>query len=173
LHRRTDEMVQHMTQAHHFVTKHQLTIWAPYIDLSMAMSKLMLDSEINYAKKHLEQATASMEILLNQNGPYITVWAIMYARVCLVHDQIESGVNVLTRVAGRVNSGEKWMESEYLRLLANFQYAQSIMDASTLLQTLHSALALALSQGALVFVEDIQHDINAVELTAAKTTTDV
>lgn len=170
LHRCTDEMVRHMTQAHHFVTKHQLTIWAPYIDLSMALSKLMLHGQTKDTKKHLAEATASMEILLNQNGPYITVWAIMYARVCLVHDQIESGVNVLTRVTGRVNSGEKWMESEYLRLLANFQYAQSLIDASTLLQTLRSALALALSQGAHIFVDDIQHDIHAAELTASDTT---
>jgi hypothetical protein len=111
-----------------------------------------------------------MEILLNQNGPYITVWAIMYARVCLVHDQIENGVNVLTRVTGRVNSGEKWMASEHLRLLANFQYKQSVIDTSTLLQTLHRALALAHSQGALIFVDDIQHDIHAAEPTASDTT---
>jgi hypothetical protein len=163
LQRRTDEMALHMTQAHHFVTKHQLTIWAPYITLSIALSKLMLHSQT-------QNVTTSMAVLLDQNGPYITVWAVMYARVCLAHDQIENGVNALTRVTGRVNSGEKWMESEYLRLLANFQYAQSIIDTPTLLQTLRRALALANSQGAHIFIDDIQHDINAAELTTAETT---
>lgn len=169
LHRRTDEMEQHMTQAHHFVTKHQLTIWAPYIALTIALSKLMLHSQIKDAKRHLEEAAASMEILLNQNGPYITVWAVMYARVCLIHDQIQSGANVLIRIAERIHSGEKWMESEYLRLLANFKHAQSLIDASTYSQALRSALALAYSQGALIFINDIQHDIKVAELTVADT----
>jgi class 3 adenylate cyclase/tetratricopeptide (TPR) repeat protein len=165
LNRRADEMVQHMTQAHHYVTKHQLTIWTPYIELSVALSQLMPQSKIENPIKHIEQATASMETILSQNGPYVTVWAVMYARACLVHGLTESGVSVLTRIASRINTGEKWMESEYLRLLAYFQYAQSTIDASTLLQTLRNALALAHTQGTLLFIEDIQQDINKAELT--------
>ena len=172
LNRNADEMMQHMTQAHHFVTKHQLTLWTPYIDLCMALSQLMSSSKVANAKKYLEQATASMEVLLHQNGPYITVWAVMYARACLVHGHIKSGASTLARIESRVNSGEKWMEAEYMRLLANFQYAQSIIDTSTLLQTLSRALALAHNQGALIFVDDIQHDINTAELATSSTSQD-
>jgi class 3 adenylate cyclase/tetratricopeptide (TPR) repeat protein len=165
LNNRTDEMMEHMTQAHHFVTKHQLTLWVPYIELSMALSQLISPSSAASTKNHLEQAATSMEILLSQNGPYITVWAVMYARACFFHGHTEHGADVLARIESRVNSGEKWMEAEYLRLLANFQYAQSIIDKPTHLQTLRHALALAHSQGALIFIDAIQLDINDAELT--------
>ena len=163
LSRRPDEMVQHMTQAHHYVTKHQLALWTPYIELSMALSQLMLQNKTESVKKFIDQATASMETILNQNGPYVTVWAVMYARACLAHGHIECGAGALTRIAARINFGEKWMESESLRLLAHFQYAQSIIDRSTLLQTLRNSLALAQSQGALIFVDDIQQDIDTAK----------
>ena len=163
LSRRTDEIVQHMTQAHHYVTKHQLSLWTPYIELSLALSQLMLQSKIENLKKYIEQAAASMETIFSQNGPYVTVWAVMYARACLAHSHIESGANAMIRIASRINTGEKWMESEYLRLSAHFQYAQSSIDHSTLLQTLRNALALAQNQGALLFVDDIQHDIDTAK----------
>lgn len=163
LNRRTDEIVQHMTQAHHYVTKHQLSLWTPYIELSLALSQLMLQSNIENLKKYIEQAAASMETIFSQNGPYVTVWAVMYARACLAHSHIESGANAMVRIASRINTGEKWMESEYLRLSAHFRYAQSIIDHSTLLQTLRNALALAQNQGALLFVDDIQQDIDTAK----------
>ena len=163
LSRRTDEIVQHMTQAHHYVTKHQLSLWTPYIELSLALSQLMLQSKIENLKKYIEQAAASMETIFSQNGPYVTVWAVMYARACLAHSHIESGASAMIRIASRINTGEKWMESEYLRLSAHFQYAQSSIDHSTLLQTLRNALALAQNQGALLFVDDIQHDIDTAK----------
>ncbi len=165
LNRRADEMAQHMTQAHHYVTKHQLTLWTPYIELSLALSQLMPHSKTENLKKYIEQASASMETILSQNGPYVTVWAVMYARACLAHGHIENGATALTRIASRINTGEKWMESEYLRLSAHFQYAQSVTDTATLLQALRSALALAQSQSALLFVDDIQQDIDNAELT--------
>jgi class 3 adenylate cyclase/tetratricopeptide (TPR) repeat protein len=164
LNRRADEMLQHMTQAHHYVTKHQLTLWTPYIDLCMALSQLMPHSEAENLKKYIDQATVSMETILSQNGPYVTVWAVMYARACLAHGYTESGASTLSRIASRIHSGEKWMESEYLRLLAHFQHEQSTIDSATFLQTLKNALALAQSQGALLFVDDIQLDIDKAEL---------
>jgi class 3 adenylate cyclase/tetratricopeptide (TPR) repeat protein len=164
LNRRADEMIQHMTQAHHYVTKHQLTLWTPYIELSMALSQLMSQSKTENSNRHFEQATASMETIFSQNGPYVTVWAVMYAHACLAHGHIESGASAMARIASRIHSGETWMESESLRLLAQFQYALSIIDLPTLLQTLRKALALAQSQGALLFVDDIQQDINKAKL---------
>ena len=129
----------------------------------MALSKLMSQNKTDSLKKYIEQAKASMETILSQNGPYVTVWAVMYARACLVHGHIGSGVSALARIASRIDFGEKWMESEYLRLSAHFQYAQSTIDSATFLQTLNNALALAQSQGALLFAEDIRLDIDKIE----------
>jgi hypothetical protein len=165
LNRRADEMVQHLTQAHHYVTKHQLTLWTPYIELGMALSQLMSHNKTENLKKCVDQATASMETIFSQNGPYLTVWAVMYARACLEHGHLEIGASALTRITSRIRTGEKWMESEYLRLFAHFQYAQSMMDTTRLLQALQNALALAQSQSALLFVDDIQQDIDNAELT--------
>jgi hypothetical protein len=165
LNRRADEMAQHMTQAHHYVTKHQLTLWTPYIELSMALSQLLSQNKTENLKKYFDQASASMETILSQNGPYVTVWTVMYARACLAHGHFEIGASALTRIASRINTGEKWMESEYLRLFAHFQYAQSMIDTSSLLQALRNAMALAQSQSALLFVDDIQQDIDHAELT--------
>ena len=167
LQRRADDMVEHMTQAHHFASKHQLSIWVPYIDLSMALSQLVPQQDTANTRHALTMAAASMEILLEQHGPYITVWATMYARACLLHSEYESGLNVLSRVETRVASGERWMHPEYIRLAANFKYALSIMDAEAFLIELETAHALAIKQGALVFVDDILHDIDSLKLSDA------
>lgn len=164
LQRRADEMVEHMTQARHYVTKHHLSIWVPYIDLSMALSQLLLKKSMPETPQSLQQAAASMDVLLSQNGPYISVWAVMYARACLMHDDCESGLNVLNRVEARVQSGERWMESEYIRLLANFKYSLGFTNAEVFLQTLEVAHALAITQGAHVFADDILQDIDSMKL---------
>ena len=163
LQRHANEMVEHMTQAHHFAAKHQLNIWVPYIDLSMALSRLLKKESTPETSQSLQQAAASMDVLLSQNGPYITVWAVMYARACLMHDDCESGLNALNSVEARVESGERWMESEYIRLLANFKYSLGFTNAEVFLQTLETAHALALTQEAHVFVDDILQDIDSVK----------
>jgi hypothetical protein len=164
LQRRADEMAEHMTQAHHYANKHQLSIWVPYIDLSMALSQLVPQHDATSTRQALTMAAKSMEILLDQNGPYITVWATMYARACLLHSDFENGLNVLSRVETRVESGERWMNPEYIRLVANFKYALSITDAEAFLIELETAHTLAIKQDALVFVDDILCDINSLKL---------
>ena len=165
LQRRADELVEHMTQAHHYVTKHQLNLWVPYIDLSMSLSQLLVKKVASQTAQSLLQAASSMDILLSQNGPYITVWAVMYARACLMHGEYESGLNVLKRVEVRVQSGERWMESEYMRLLANFKYSLSLTSSEVFLQTLKASHTLALAQDAHLFIDDILKDISSAELT--------
>ena len=164
LQRRDNETVEHMMQAHHFVNKHQLSIWVPYIDLSMALSQLVPKHDVTSTRRALTTANESMQIILDQNGPYITVWATMYARACLLHSEYENGLNVLSRVQARVESGERWMNAEYIRLVSNFKYALSIIDAEVFLVELEAAHALAIKQGALVFVDDILQDINSLKL---------
>lgn len=169
LQHRVDEMVEHMTQARHYVTKHQLSLWIPYIDLSIALSQLMLKDCEPKTAQLLQQASESMEVLLAQNGPYITVWAVMYARACLMHEQHESGLNVLNRVQVRVQSGERWVEPEFIRLHANFSYSTGLTDTETYLQTLKTALSLSNTQGCHAFVDEILQNIDAVALTLATT----
>jgi hypothetical protein len=164
-----DEMVEHMTQARHYVTKHQLSLWIPYIDLSMALSQLMLNDTEPKVTQLLQQASESMEVLLTQNGPYITVWALMYARACSMHKQHESGLNVLNRVQVRVQSGERWVEPELIRLHANFSYAMGLTDAETCLETLKAALALSNTQGSHLFVDAISQNIDAIGWDMAST----
>ena len=164
LQRCADEMMEHMTQAHHYANKHQLSIWVPYIELSMALSQLVVNNDATNERHALTTAAQNIEILLEQNGPYMTVWATMYARACLLHSEYESGLNVLARVEKRVESGERWMNAEYIRLVANFKYALSITDAEAFLIELETAHALASKQGALVFVDDILRDINMLKL---------
>jgi hypothetical protein len=164
LQRRADEMMEHMTQAHHYANKHQLNIWVPYIELSMALSQLVTNHDAANERHALTTAAQNIDILLEQNGPYMTVWATMYARACLLHSEYESGLNVLARVEKRVESGERWMNAEYIRLVANFKYALSITDAEAFLIELETAHALANKQGALVFVDDILRDINMLKL---------
>jgi class 3 adenylate cyclase/tetratricopeptide (TPR) repeat protein len=163
LQRRTDEMVEHMTQAHHYVTKHQLNLWVPYIDLSLALSQLLVKDKAQTTAQAMLQATTSMDVLLSQNGPYITVWAVMYARACLVHGDYDNGLRVLTRVQARVQSGERWVEAEHLRLQANFTYSLGLSGPEVFLQTLEDAHTLSCMQGSLIFVDDILQDISSVK----------
>lgn len=164
LQRRADEMMEHMTQAHHYVTKHQLSLWIPYIDLSMALSQLMLNRDAKSTQQSLMQAAASMDVLLTQNGPYISVWAVMYARACLLHGDYESGLTVLTRIETRVQCGECWVKSEYMRLLANLKYSLTLICAEDFLQTLEASHALALEQDAHLFINDILQDMGSLRL---------
>ena len=164
LQKRADEMLEHLTQAHHYVSKHQLNIWVPYIDLGISLSQLMPGSKSTNHKQSLLQAANSMDVLLTQNGPYLTVWAVMYAQACLQHGVDESGLDVLSRIEPRVTSGERWMASEYLRLQANFKYSLKLIDAEAFLQILKAAHALALEQDALLFVDDILLDIASAKL---------
>ena len=170
LQRRADEMMEHMTQAHHYVTKHQLSLWVPYIDLSMALSQLMSNHKAKSTQQSLLQAATSMDVLLSQNGPYISVWAVMYAQACLLHGDYESGLVVLTRIEARVQSGECWMKSEYMRLLANFKYSLTLITAEVFLHTLEASHDLALEQNAHLFIDDILHDIDSVKLAMASIT---
>ena len=163
LQRRPEEMIEHMTQAHHYVTKHQLSLWVPYIDLSMALSQLMLNHETAITQQSLVQASTSMDVLLSQNGPYISVWAVLFARACLIHGDHESGLNVLTRIDARIQSGELWMKSEYMRLLAKFKYLLMLIDAEVYLHTLEASHALALGQDAQLFIGDILQDITSLK----------
>lgn len=167
LQRHTDEMIEHMTQAHHYVTKHQLSLWVPYIDLSIALSELILKDTLADTAPLLQKAASSMHVLLSQNGPYITVWAVMYARACLAHEEYEAGLDVLNRVESRIQSGERWMEPEYLRLLANFKYVLNLFNAEARLSMLKMAHALALKQDAHIFVADIFYDIDSKKPTMA------
>jgi class 3 adenylate cyclase/tetratricopeptide (TPR) repeat protein len=161
---RAHEMVEHITQAHQYVTKHQLSLWIPYIDLSMALSQLMDNGKTPATEKFLQQATASMDVVLSQNGPYITVWAVMYARACLTHGDHANGLRVLDCVQQRIESGERWMASEYMRLVGNFKYALAHIHGLAFLDTLRAAHTLASNQGAFVFLDDIQHDIDTLKL---------
>lgn len=161
---RSSETIEHMTQAHHYAAKHQLSIWTPYIELSMALSQLMMGDIAVSKEQTLLQATASIEVLLSQNGPYLTVWTAMYARACLLHGENEKGLAVLNRVEIRVRSGERYMEPENLRLLANFKYNLSMIDNATFVEALGTARTLANSHGSYVFLDAILDDINSVEL---------
>jgi class 3 adenylate cyclase/tetratricopeptide (TPR) repeat protein len=172
LQRRADEMLEHLTQAHHYASKHQLSIWVPYIDLGMSLSQLMLGSKSTNHKHSLLQAADSMDILLTQNGPYITVWAVMYAQACLQHGDYESGLAVLNRIEPRVKSGERWMASEYMRLQANFKYSLTLIDAEVFLRTLEASHVLALEQDAHLFVDDILQDINSLKLAMSSVNTE-
>jgi tetratricopeptide (TPR) repeat protein len=166
---RVDEMVEHMTQARHYVTKHQLSLWVPYIDLSLALSQLMLKDSGSKSIQLLQQANESMEVLLTQNGPYITVWVVMYARACLLHERYDSGLNILNRVQERIQSGERWVEPEYIRLHANFSYSLGLSNAETYLQTLQTALALSHKQGSHVFTDEIVQNMDAIGWTIENT----
>jgi tetratricopeptide (TPR) repeat protein len=167
---RADEMVEHMTQARHYVTKHQLSLWVPYIDLSMALSQLMLKDAESKAAQHLQLASESMEVLLTQNGPYITVWAVMYARACLMHEQHENGLKVLNRVQGRVQSGERWVEPEFMRLHTNFSYSMGLTNTDAHLLTLNAAAELSRAQGSHVFIDEVMQNIEFMTWTATSAT---
>jgi hypothetical protein len=86
-----------------------------------------------------------------------------------MHEQHESGLNVLNRVQVRVQSGERWVEPEFIRLHANFSYSTGLTDTETYLQTLKTALALSNTQGCHAFVDEILQNIDAVGLTLATT----
>jgi class 3 adenylate cyclase/tetratricopeptide (TPR) repeat protein len=159
LQNRSSETIDHMTQAQHYAAKHKLSIWTPYIELSMALGQLMMGDMTLNKEQVLGQATASMEVLLSQNGPYLTVWVVMYARSCLLHAENEKGLDALNRIEIRVRSGECYIEPEYLRLLANFKYNLGLTNTETYLKTLEESQSLVNSHGSFAFLDAILDDI--------------
>jgi tetratricopeptide (TPR) repeat protein len=163
LQHKSSETIDHMTQAHHYAEKHQLSIWTPYIELSLALGQLMMGALALNKAQALMQASTSIDVLIAQNGPYLTVWTVMYARACLSHEAYEKGLDALNRVEMRVQSGERYIEPEYLRLLANFKFNLAHIDAATYLETLEASQSLAMSQGSLTFLDAISEDILKAE----------
>jgi hypothetical protein len=68
-----------------------------------------------------------------------------------------------------VQSGERWVEPEFIRLHANFSYAMGLTDAETCLETLQAALALSNTQGSHLFVDAISQNIDAIGWDMAST----
>jgi class 3 adenylate cyclase/tetratricopeptide (TPR) repeat protein len=161
---RAEDMARYAAQAHDYASKHQLPIWLPYADLITALSHLMQPVSSLHAAAYLEKAKACIEILLTQHTAYLTTWVVFYARACLAHGQFQDGVDALLRIEERVNAGERWMEPEYLRLRARLQHAQAPEDTLVVQHHLRAALALAHQQDALIFVNAIESDLQALAL---------
>ena len=162
--KRSDDMARYANEARDYATRNQLPIWLPYADLITALSGLMAgpesDAEVSAL---LEKAKTCVDILLNQHSAYLTTWVVFYARACLENGRLQDGIEALERIDLRVAAGERWMEPEYLRLKARLNHAKSPGDPVVLESTLRQALALAESQGALIFVADIVQDIRSLE----------
>jgi class 3 adenylate cyclase len=164
--KRAQDMARYAAEAHDYASKHQLPIWAPYTDLITALSHLMQPVPPLHAVAYLEKAKSCIDVLLTQHSAYLTTWVVFYARACLEHGRVQDGIDALMRIEERVSTGERWMEPEYLRLRARLHHAKTPADALPAQNMLREALALAYQQDALIFVNDIQHDIQSLQATA-------
>jgi class 3 adenylate cyclase len=160
--KRPQDMARYASEAHDYATKHHLPIWIPYTDLITALSHLMQPVSALHAAAYLEKAKACIEILLTQHSAYLTAWVVLYVRACLEHGRVQDGVDALARIDERVQTGERWMQPEYLRLRARLQFAQTPGDLLPVQHLLREALALAQHQDAAIFVDSIQQDIQAL-----------
>lgn len=156
-------MARYASEAHDYATQHHLPIWIPYTDLITALSQLMQPVSSLHAMAYLDKAKACIEVLLTQHSAYLTAWVVLYARACLEHGGIQDGLDALMRIEERVNTGERWMEPEYLRLRARLQLAKAPDNILPSQQMLREALALAYKQDAQTFVADIERDILALK----------
>ena len=162
--RRPDDMARYAKEARDYATSNQLPIWLPYADLITALSGLMSGPESGAeVSALLEKAKKCVDILLNQHSAYLTTWVVFYARACLENGRFQDGIEALERIDSRVAAGERWMEPEYLRLKARLNHAKNPGDSVALGNTLRQALAVAESQGALIFIADILQDIQSLE----------
>jgi class 3 adenylate cyclase/tetratricopeptide (TPR) repeat protein len=162
--RRPDDMARYAKEARDYATRNQLPIWLPYADLIAALSELMAGPESStQVSALLEKAKTCVDILLTQHSAYLTTWVVFYARACLENGRFQDGIEVLERIDARVAAGERWMEPEYLRLKALLNHAKHPGDPVALESALRQALAVAESQGALIFVADILQAIHALE----------
>ena len=162
--RRPEDMARYAKEAHDYATRHQLPIWLPYAELIAVLGELMEGSRsAEELDARLDKAKVYVDILLSQHSAYLTTWVVFYARACLERGRFQEGLEALARIDERVAAGERWMEPEYLRLKARLQQAQNPGDPRQFASLLQQALALAQSQGALIFVDDILRDIKALE----------
>ena len=162
--RRPEDMARYAKEARDYATRHQLPIWLPYADLIAVVGELMDTSRsAEELDTRLDKAKTYVDILLSQHSAYLTTWVVFYARACLERGRFQEGLDALARIDERVAAGERWMEPEYLRLKARLQHAQNPGDPGHFESLLRQALALAESQGALIFVDDILRDIQVLE----------
>jgi class 3 adenylate cyclase/tetratricopeptide (TPR) repeat protein len=161
--KRPEDMARYAIEAHDYASKHHLPIWTPYTDLITALSHLMQPVSGLHALAYLEKAKSCIDILLTQHSAYLTTWVVFYARACLEHHRVQDGIDALMRIEERVNMGERWMEPEYQRLRARLLLAKTPSDVLPVQHMLREALALAHQQDAVIFIQDIQRDIRAME----------
>ena len=162
--RRPTDMASYSAQARDYANKHKLPIWLPYADLISALGQLMDRRTGIDAAQCLDKAKTCVDILLSQHSAYLTAWVVLYARACLEHGHYHEGLQALARIDKRIDAGERWMKPEYLHLRAMLQHALQPQTVAALRVELQAANALAIEQGSLIFVDDIQNHLQSLSL---------
>ena len=112
----------------------------------------------------LALARRGVHLLVTGNADH-KIWYIVYAQACEEAGALDDAKHGLELAAPSFAHGSTWLEAEYLRLRGRLRLAEG--DPVAALLDFETALALALEQGATLFIERARQDIKMLRLAPA------
>jgi class 3 adenylate cyclase len=141
------ELADRSSELSQLVAQHDLQTWQGHAALFAGLSLIAQghsDAGFKQARQGIDQ--------LVKNRAYSNIWYILYAQACQRAGRVDEGFESLALAAPLIDTGLRWLESEYLRLRGLLGHARG--DALPgVTSDLKAAYALAQSQGAVLFTK--------------------
>ena len=153
---RFDEMERAAEELDDLVRTHELPSWRGHADLFSGLSRVRRGE----TQGGLARAREGIEQLIEAKV-FGNCWHIVYAQACIEQGHVEEAAEMLALVRSTLDQGDVRFAAEFLRVDGAVALARGALDQAR--SRLQDALALALSQGAHLFVDRIRRDLATCE----------
>ena len=138
---------------------HDLTPWLGHATMFYGITLM----KQGHVEPGLAQARRGIHLLVTGHADH-KIWYIVYAQACEEAGVLDDARHGLELAAPSIAYGSTWLEAEYLRLRGRLSLADGDPAAARL--DFEAALALALEQGATLFIERARRDQEMLAITA-------
>ena len=154
-----DALASHASELKTVTDSHGLKQWQGHAALFGGIT-LMKQGRIDPG---LALARQGVHLLVTGHA-YSKVWYIVYAQACEEAGAFDDAWHGLELGAPNIAFGHTWLDAEYLRIRGRLKLTGGDKDSAS--QDFDAALALALEQGATLFVERARRDQEMLALAA-------
>ena len=154
-----EALAGHASELKAVTESHGLTQWQGHAALFCGIT-LMKQGQ---AVPGLALARRGIDLLVTGNADH-KIWYIVYAQACEEAGAFDDARHGLELGAPSIVNGSTWLDAEYLRIRGRLLLIGGDQDSAS--QDFDAALALALEQGATLFIERARRDQEMLALAA-------
>jgi hypothetical protein len=107
-----DSLAFHAARLRDLTVKHDLPYWRPHADLLAGIA----DIRRGMVEAGFRLAQHGMERMIAERLPSLSAWCVVFAGGCVRAHRPEAGLAALARIAGEIETGERWTAGEFHRL---------------------------------------------------------